>query len=245
MPTTSQQPQIKPIAVMSNAITKSSYNLSVTEHKILKTFVSQIKYTTELNSDTPYYPDVKEFAELWGLHAFNVRKEIELYGKTLFDRYIYQEDGQGSYRFSRWISDFAYNKPLDRFEIYWSPKVIQHLCLLRERFVKIDLSELIDLQSSYSFRLYEILTTVVGENSYKNPYFTVTQLMDMFDVPESYREYKVFNNRVLKTAVGELKTKVKRFSKMEIEEEKEKGKRKVVGVRFCGVGVSAKYKTKW
>ena len=232
----------KAIAVLSNEITKCSFNLSLMEHRIIKQYISRIKYTEVIDSRELYVLNIKEFANFWGINAADVRDELLTAGKTLFDRYIFKGDPNGSYSYSRWITFFNYNKEEDSISIRWSEELVQHICQLRERFVKLDLMELIDLKSIYSWRLYEILVTTIGENSYKNPSFTPEQLMFMMDVPESCKVYKTFKGRVLKVAVEELKTKVKRFSKMNMVEEKENGKRKVIGVGFEGVGVGNRYK---
>ena len=242
MITSSAKAQSKPIAVLSNEIAKSSYNLTLMEHRVIKSFIAAVKFSEVLSSDVPYYLGVREFANFWNLNMFDVRKEVDKAVNTMFLRYVSTSRLDGTYTKTHWISSFTYDAVEDRFEIYWTPQVIGHISQLRERFVKLDLSELIDVKSMYSFRLYEILTTVIGENSYRNPSFTIEQLMHMMDVPDSCKEYKIFKQRVLMVAVGELKTKVKRFSKMEIEEEKEK--RKVLGIKFCGVGVASRYKVK-
>jgi plasmid replication initiation protein len=221
---------------------KSSYSLSLTEHRLIKFFISKVKFNDVLDSRTIHKVSVSEFANFWDLPRNNARKDLLDASDSLYSRQVSHGSLEESFKRTRWVWFVAFDKLEDTFEIAWTEPVIQHISLLRERFVKLDLTELVNLSSSYSFRLYEILTTVVGENSYKNPYFTIEQLMYMMDVPESCKVYKTFNNRILKTAIGELKMKVKRFSKMEIEEEKEK--RKVIGIRFSGVGVGKRYKKK-
>jgi len=244
MTTSITSKQTNRIAVLSNVVMKSSYNLSITEHRLLKYFISTIKFNDVLDSREAHSITVSEFADYWEIHASDARKMLQVAGNTLFDRYIHQDDGNLGFKKTRWVWKVGFEATTDTFEIAWTEPVIQHISLLRERFVKLDLKELVALDSSYSFRLYEILTTVVGENGYKNPYFTVEQLMYMLDVPDSCKVYKTFKQRVVMIAIKELKTKVKRFEKMEMIEEKEKGKKKVVGIRFSGVGVAGTYRRK-
>ena len=145
------------------------------------------------------------------------------------------ETSENSFEKFRWVWKIAFNSQEDVFKICWTEPVIQHISLLRERFVQLKLEDMIDFNSSYTFRLYEILITSIGENSYKNPKFSPEVLMEMMDVPESCLVYKTFRQRVLTTAVRELKVKVKRFEKLEMVEEKEKGKRKVIRLEFVGL----------
>jgi len=236
------QLQAKAIAVISNELMKSSYSLNLMEHRLIKFFISQIRFNDVLDSRETVSISVKEFANFWDMPSTDARKGLQDAGETLFNRYIEVNVSANKREKIRWAWKVGFDGDKDTFNICWTEPVIQHISLLRERFVKLDLTELVNLSSSYSFRLYEILTTVTGENSYKNPSFTVEQLMYMMDVPDSCKVYKTFNNRVLKVAITELKTKVKRFAKLGMEEEKEK--RKVIGIKFCGVGISGRYKVK-
>ncbi len=231
----------KPIAVVSNEILKSSYNLSLNEHRILKSFLSSISYNEVISPEVPYRINVKEFSDFWNVPAIKVRQDILVDLKSMFDRFIYKKDSLGNILYSRWIQSIEYIKDEDCFEIFWTKKIIDHIAQLRERFCKLDLFEMKDFSSSYTFRLYEILTMIAGENSYRNPSFDVENLYFMMDVPESYLEYKFFKRRVLVPAITELQSKVKRFEKVKFDEIKI-GK-KVKEIKFFGIGVGNKYKS--
>ena len=130
----------------------------------------------------------------------------------------------------------------DTLYLYWSDTILTHISQLKERFTKLDLLEIKDFSSSYSFRLYEILICSIGENSYKNPKFSVEELMYMMQVPRSYLGYNIFKQRVLTPCVRELSTKTGKFKAIALKEHKGKGSKKIVEVEFTGCGIGNKYK---
>ena len=233
------------VAVLSNTLCKSYYNLSLVEHRLIKLYLQSITdyFETPLNVSTPFTLTVQEYAKTWNIEVFNARREVREAVIGLFKREIYKlgEDGE-SFIYSHWISDATYVRDSDTVELYWSRTILSHISLLKERFTKLDLTEIRDFNSTYSFRLYEILTCAIGENSFKNPKFDVEVLMDMMQVPESYRNYRTFKARVLTPCTSELQNKTNKFSKLSLIEHKRKGSKKIVEVEFSGVGIGKKYK---
>ena len=76
------------------------------------------------------------------------------------------------------------------------------------------------------------VTCKTGENSYKKGVtFTLEELLFMLDVPESYKEFKHFNNLLLKKAMIELKKKLNMPS-LDVKFVKEG--RKIVKLVFIG-----------
>lgn len=232
--------EVSPIAVFSNEIIKSSYNLTLTEHRILKHFVSKIKSKAVIDPTLPHIIEVTEFAHLWGLRGSDVRSELANSCKTLFLRYIFQGSLDGSYAYARWVHSFRYDKPSDTFSIKWSTELIEHISLHIDHFTTLDLKEMVDFKSSYTFRLYELLVSLTGHNKYKNPRLPVETWMYMLDVPESYKEYKTFKSKVLIPCIKELSAKVVKFKAINIKEHKKplSRTRKIEEIEFTGVGIN-------
>ena len=230
------------IAVLSNNVCKSSYNLTVSEHRVIKMFLNSITdyYGTDISSS--HTLTIQEYVEQWGIVASDARKELQDAVLTLWRKELYNVTNSGTYSYTRWCDSFTYSREQDTLTIKWSDTILSHISLLKERFTKLDLLEIKDFSSSYSFRLYEILICAIGENSFKNPKFEVEVLMDMMQVPESYRNYRTFKARVLTPCTSELQNKTNKFSKLSLIEHKRKGSKKIMEVEFSGVGIGKKYK---
>jgi plasmid replication initiation protein len=233
------------IAVLSNEVCKSSYQLSVGEHRLLKLYLQSSKnyFDEPIDTNIPFSLTIRDYASNWGLELFNARKEVREAAVSLAKRELYKfGDDNEIIAFAHWASDIIHNKDLDTWELYWSRTILAHISELKERFTKLDLTEMKDFSSSYSFRLYEILMCSVGENSYRNPSFEVETLMTMMQVPESYRNYRAFKARVLTPCTKELLTKTGKFSNLSITEIKQKGSKKVISLEFSGCGIGNRYK---
>jgi len=232
----------KSYAVLSNQVVKTSYNLTLTEHRLLKQFLVQLDYYGKpITSQDVFTLSVKEFAERWLIRAVDARKELTAAAKTLYDRVLFQGDLDASFSYARWISSYKYDAEQDNITIRWSQDILEHISELKERYVKLDLDDLVELQSSYSYRLYEILNTSIGENGYKNPSFMVEDLMFMLDVPRSYRAYNIFKMRVLTPCVKELSENIPKFKKLSVVETNAPRSKRVASLEFKGVGVGTRY----
>ena len=231
------------LAVISNNLAKASYSLSLTEHRLVKSFLKRVDNYFDKELDALSMLSVQDYAEDWGLLTTDARKEVKAAIETLFNKKItlLKEDGI-SYIDTRWLSEKGYDRETDVVMITWSQRVLSHISLLRERFTKLDLKEMKDFSSTYSFRIYELIICSVGENSYQNPKFLVDDLMDILDVPDSYRNYMTFKQKVLKPVIAELRNKTGKFAGIEIIEHKKQGSKKVIEIEFIRCGVGNRYK---
>jgi plasmid replication initiation protein len=231
------------IAVVSNHLLKSRYTLTVAEHRLLKSIVKRIPNYFDLKLEQVHSITVQEYAEDWGLPKEDARKEVQKAGKSLCDKTIYLPvDNPESFDITRWFAEGKYDRKTDVLKVMLTSTVVANISELTERFTKLDLLEMKDFSSSYSFRLYEILMCSVGENSYRNPNFLVEDLMNLLDVPDSLKDYRNFKARVLNPCTKELQTKTGKFSKLEISEIKLPKSKKVIGLKFNGCGIGNRYK---
>lgn len=240
--------QVKPysninLAVISNNLAKASYYLSLTEHRLIKSFLKRVDNYFDKELEALATLTVQDYANDWGLLTTDARKEVKSAIDTLFNKKItlLKEDGV-SYVDTRWLSEKGYDRETDAVMITWSQRVLNHISLLKERFTKLDLKEMKDFSSTYTFRIYELIICSVGENSYKNPKFPVEDLMNILDVPDSYRNYMTFKLKVLKPVIAELRSKTGKFSGIELVEHKKQGSKKIMEVEFAKCGVGNRYK---
>jgi plasmid replication initiation protein len=231
------------LAVVSNYLLKSRYTLTVAEHRLLKSLIKRIANYFDLKLTEVHSLTVQEYAEDWKIPTDDARKELRKAGRSLCESNIYLPvDNPESFHISRWFSESCYDRKTDLLQAMFTSTVVSNISELSERFTKLDLKEMKDFSSSYSFRLYEILMCSVGENSYRNPSFVVSDLMTMLDVPDSLKDYRNFKTRVLTPCTKELQTKTGKFTNLSINEVKQKGSKKVVSLEFSGCGIGNRYK---
>ncbi len=186
-----------------------------------------------LDSVTLYSISVQEYAEFCNIRIDNARTELLDASDSLFTRYIQLKDQTtGKFIKFRWITSISYDTSTDSIGLRWSIDILPYITNLKEYFTKLRLGKLLELQSVYSWKLYTVLCSRKGENVYKTDIvFTLEELLFMLDVPDSYKEFKHFNNLLLKKAIAELKGKLK-MDKLAVEFIREG--RKVTKLVFTG-----------
>jgi plasmid replication initiation protein len=164
-----------------------------------------------LDSVTLHSISVKEYAEFCDIEPCNARKELLEASENLFTRYVHMKDSAtGKFIKFHWVSSISFDPELDIIGLRWSVDILPYITDLKDYFTKLKLGKLLELQSIYSWKLYTVICSRRGENNYKKGVtFTLEELLFMLDVPDSYKEFKHFNNLLLKKAVAELKIKLK------------------------------------
>jgi plasmid replication initiation protein len=176
---------------------------------------------------------VREYAEFCGVRLDSARQELLEASETLFNRYIHikHEDGKSFIKF-RWVSSIRYDAKEDTVSLRWSVDILPYITQLTEYFTKLRLNDLLELQSTYSWKLYTILKSHKGENNFKKEVtISVEDLIFELAVPDSCKDFKMLNSRILQKATSELKKKALPDLKMTLNK---KGK-KVSSVSWHGV----------
>jgi len=150
---------------------------------------------------------VKEYATLVGLDLKDAREALTFVAERLYTRSVSSIIGNKFNKF-RWVQQVIFDKDMDSVSLMWSNPIIPYIRQLTSYFVQLRLQHLLTLNSSYSWRLYEVLKMEKGKNIYKKEVkFEVEELQTLLNVPESRKEYKFFKSKIIKVAVGELITK--------------------------------------
>ena len=102
---------------------------------------------------------------------------------------------------ANWFSDIEYIRGQAKFKVRFSEKLKPYLLQLKERFVTYNLKYILPLTSTYSVRIYQLLKEY---EKLTKRYFDVEELMEVLQVPKSYRSYTNFNAKVLQVAKREL-----------------------------------------
>ena len=191
----------------------------------------------DFDSTTLFTVSIAEYASYCSLQLTDARTELQDACNNLFNRYIVTREKDGSYAKFRWIQGIEYDAIEDSIGLRWSFGIVPYIKDLQNYFTKLKLGKLLQLNSTYSWKLYTILCSKRGENKYKELKVSVEDLMFMLDVPNSCKEFKHFNNLILKKVTKEFVTKLG-MEKFTVSFEKE-GKF-IKEVCFRGFSISEK-----
>jgi hypothetical protein len=179
----------------------SRYKLNVQELKIVAYLISQMKpQMTEIPRMTM---SVKSFCDVCGINnSGRSRKQVQDSVLSLRNKGWWFED-EKSMSSVAWIEHVEYDKGKDTIELELSRKLTEYIVLKKiEKRTQYELISIIDMQSEYSIRLFELLKSY---SSMGRAEFQVDELRKILGATaKTYKEYKHFKAKVLNLALSEI-----------------------------------------
>jgi plasmid replication initiation protein len=206
----------------SNVLIEASYKLTVTEQKIILYLVSQINKDDD--DFKMYSLPIQHFYELLGYRGSPKYSEMREITKNLMRKILEIKEGNKLKQMS-WISYVEYDEHSGRVSLSFDPRLKPYLLQLKKEFTTYRLKNVMELKSSYSIRIYEILKRWQFMNDVEIP---LDELRKMVGATDKYLEYHNFKKRVLAPAQKEIAKK----TDLSFEYKEVKSGRKVVAIRF-------------
>ncbi|MES0857601.1 replication initiation protein [Geobacillus sp. G4] len=217
-----QQQQYNSAVTKANALIEANYKLSTLEQKIILYLISQI--SKDDDDFKMYSLPIQEFSELLGYRGSPKYTELREITKNLMRKVLEIREGQKLKQLS-WVSYVEYDVHSGYVSLAFDPRLKPYLLQLKREFTTYRLKNVMELKSSYSIRMYELLKRwqYIGEAVLR-----LDDLRMMVGAGDKYSEYHNFKKRVLNPARKEISEKTDIiFTYEEIRE-----KRKVVALRF-------------
>ena len=221
----------KPTVVKSNQFIRASYKLSAGEQKVILALASHIKL--EDDDFKEYTFAIKDFMELVGVKNKGKYREIQDITKGLIEKAFEFRDGKKLVQVA-WLSGAIYHEGEGRVTITFHHWLKPYLLQLKSQFTKYRLENVIQLKSSYSIRLYELLKSweYIGQTV-----ISIDELRNMLYLDIEYPMYKDFKRNVILVALKELSQK----TDLTFDFEEIKTSRKVTSLKFTIKNNSKKY----
>jgi len=178
--------------------------LSVSEQKVVLTMISMIEPTDD--DLKTYLLSVKDFAEMVGLKGESTYSEIKKISKTLVSKVVEIPIGKKDWLVATWASSVRYRSSEGTVEFSFDSKLKPYLLQLKNQFTSYKLSNILNLKSTYSIRLYELMKKWQHLGRWE---CSVDDLRGFLGAKfvKSYSVYGNFKNRVLSPALVELNDK--------------------------------------
>lgn len=221
------------LIVKSNYLIEAPCKLSVTEQKIIYSILRKISRYDEDFKDFEF--DIDYFIKELGIKGTSKYTELKQITRQLRSRTFTIKFNDGKLREQMggiteiqtgWIINALYKSGEGKIVFHLDPFLKPFLLNLSERFTELDYSNLIQLKSTYSTQIYELLKQYqnIGERRIE-----LCELKTMLSILENeYKLYAHFKSRVIIPAQKELKEK----TDISFEFEEIKKGRKVVAIRF-------------
>ncbi|MFO0089323.1 MAG: replication initiation protein [bacterium] len=217
-------PETGLVVFQHNNLIEANYKLSLQEKRVILWLISQIKPNDEDFKE--HILKIDEFIKIAGLSGESCYKEIKkitfkLIGNVLRIRNL---DKNGETQVS-WLSSANYMDDEGRVSLRFDPAMKPFLIELKNHFTAIELSDLMQFNSVYSMRIYELLKQYenIGERTIE-----IATIRKYCGIQNKLNQYKEFKERVLLMAQRELNAK----SDISFTFEEIKTVRKITSIRF-------------
>lgn len=221
------------LIVKDNALINASYNLEVSEQRLILLSIIRARETGKVIDATSM---IRIHATDY-MERFNVNKHAayealknavnNLFGRQFSYSIIDQETGNKKNVKSRWVQQVAYIDESAILEIAFTIDVVPLITRLEQNFTSYQLKQVSQLTSKYAIRLYEIL--IAWRELEKTPIIEISDFRYKLGLEK--HEYKAMNHfkcRVLDLAIEQ----VNKFTDIEASYEQFKSGRTITGFQF-------------
>lgn len=188
------------IVSKANKLITSKYELSLQEQRVILALVSMI----DSKNQTQFYEyemTSSEFAELLNVENTN-HTYLAKITKQLMSKVVEIKDEKRVIQV-HWLSSCIYYKGQGKVKLELHRELMPYLLQLKEQFTTYYLSNVLQMKSKYSIRLYEVLKA----NQFKKHFeLSPDDLRKMLNA-EKYDRYSNFNQKVLDPSIKEINKK--------------------------------------
>jgi plasmid replication initiation protein len=214
-------------ASLANDLLNSCYALTIVEKRIVLLLLARINSKENLSPTEWYTMDIVEYARIFNLDLKssydNLREAIE----RLYKRSIRKIEGKYITDF-RWITAKNFSVEDKMLQVRWSDLLIPYISELTKCFTKLYIEDIVKIEGIYASRLYEMLYQEKWKGLCGTKEVSLEELHELWQLPESYKEFKELRRNVLTPAVKELAKKGLVLVDVGVRKEG----RRVVGVGF-------------
>ena len=215
----------KKFVVKSNQLIEARYRLSLQESRVILWLLMKICPDDE--DFKQHKMDIKEFAKMIGTEVDNQYSKIRSITKRLVQRAIeiYEPEKKEWLQVS-WLSSIKYQSTKGCVILRFDPELKPYLLQLKGHFTKLEVTDLLQLKSIYSIKIFELLKQyeAIGKRT-----ISVDDLRTYCGIkPGEYRNYNAVKLYVIERAAAEINAK----TEYEVDYREIKESRKIVDLEW-------------
>ena len=197
------------LVVKDNALINASYNLEVTEQRLILLSIIRARETGQgISSDSKLEIHASDYASRFDVTkeaAYNALKSAvnNLFERKFSFKEIHKDTNKEIVVKSRWVSRIAYIDDLATLEVTFAPDVVPLITRLEKHFTSYQLKQVAQLTSKYAIRLYEFL--IAWRNIGKTPVISLSDFREKLGLEiNEYQKMVNFKSRVLEPAIKQI-----------------------------------------
>lgn len=205
---------IQNYVAQSNTIILGKQNLKLNSAKLIRSAIMQVvREDTELKA---YKISINDLSQMFGVSSSNLYAYIDDITNDIFSNplYIRQRDKDGKtigfFKMS-WVSTCEYNEGLG-LALKLNDDLKPLLLGLKEKYTQYTLDTILEMKSTYSIRLYELLMEGIKSKGGVVPYegcdirLSVQEIRECLGCEDRYPLYGNFKQRVIEPSVTEIQS---------------------------------------
>ena len=195
------------LVVKDNALMNASYNLEVTEQRLILLAIINARETgAGITSDSKLEIHASNYSKQFNVTKEAAYKALKSAVNNLFERqFSFQEEtknGIGTVR-SRWVSRIKYIDDSATLEITFAPDVVPLITRLEQHFTSYQIIQVAQLTGKYAIRLYELL--IAWREVGKVPQIELSDFRERLGVEvDEYKAMNHFKSRVLEPSIKQI-----------------------------------------
>ena len=195
------------LVVKDNALMNASYNLEVTEQRLILLAIINARETHQgITSDSKLEIHANDYASQFHVTKEAAYKALKTAVNNLFERqFSFKEEtkkGVGIVR-SRWVSRIKYIDDSAILEITFAPDVVPLITRLEKHFTSYQIQQVTQLTGKYAIRLYELL--IAWREVGKLPQIELSEFRAKLGVEnDEYKAMNHFKSRVLEPSIKQI-----------------------------------------
>ena len=221
------------LVVKDNALINASYNLELTEQRLILLSIIRARETGQgISSDSKLEIHASDYASRFDVTkeaAYNALKNAvnNLFERKFSFKEIHKDTNKEIVVKSRWVSRIAYVDDLATLEVTFAPDVVPLITRLEKHFTSYQLKQVAQLTSKYAIRLYEFL--IAWRDVGKTPVISLSEFREKLglDINE-YQKMVNFKSRVLEPAIKQINE----LTDIHVKYEQYKTGRSISGLSF-------------
>lgn len=195
------------LVVKDNALINASYNLEVTEQRLMLLAIINARETGDgITADSKLQIHASDYMKHFNVDKKTAYEALKNAVDNLFNRqFSFREVRKGTDFIvkSRWVSRIAYATNEAILEITFAPDVVPLILRLEEHFTSYQLKQVTQLTSKYAIRLYEML--IAWREVGKTPQIELSEFRHKIGVEDAeYKDMHNFKKRVLEPAIKQI-----------------------------------------
>jgi len=221
------------LVVKDNALINASYNLELTEQRLILLSIIRARETGQgISSDSKLEIHASDYASRFDVTkeaAYNALKNAvnNLFERKFSFKEIHKDTNKEIVVKSRWVSRIAYIDDLATLEVTFAPDVVPLITRLEKHFTSYQLKQVAQLTSKYAIRLYEFLIAWRGIG--KTPIISLSEFREKLGLEiNEYQKMVNFKSRVLEPALKQINE----LTDIDVKYEQYKNGRSISGLSF-------------